>query len=380
MFIRFFSIILFLTLSFQAHSDVRFASWNIKHFGWNNGKEVEVLASIISGFDLIAIQELMDDDELSGLEKHLESLTGESWTYMASHAIGRGSYREHYGFIWRNSEVSYLDGAVVYLDNRDIFAREPYSARFLDRDTNKSLAVSTVHILYGDSVSDRTPEIKALASYWEWLQDIYPEDKNRIILAGDFNLAPDHEAWSYLKRYAKPLITKGATTLSKADGKYTSLYDNIWVSNSSDFDIQISGVFKFTQYMDMITGRFWSNEEARKSISDHAPVYALIGTQDISMKTLTSSGYSGNKRGAANSVPSNETTYSQSDRVPGGSCVDLNSDPAYELQKIPYIGSRRASIVISERPWASVDELTRIRGIGAATLKKIKDSGVVCQI
>lgn len=358
------------------HADVRFASWNIKHFGWNNGKEIPVLASIASGYDLIAIQELMDPSELRKLESELEGLTGESWTQMASSSVGRSTYREHYGFLWRNSEVSYLDGAVVYIDSRDAFIREPYSARFLDRDASESFAVSTVHILFGDSVSDRTPEIKALASYWEWLEDIYPEDKDRLILAGDFNLAPDHLAWSPLKEHAKPLVTRGKTTLSKTDGKFSSLYDNIWVSKSNRLDVQISGIFKFTGYMDTLTGRFWSNEEARDKISDHAPVYALIGTSDASFVSLDPGIYSS----GAQSDNISKLTERQSQNARGSSCVDLNSSPASDLQKIPYIGSKRVSLVVSGRPWKSVDSLTRIRGIGPATLTRIKSSGIVCEI
>lgn len=377
MFIRVVALCLFL-ISTLAHSDVRFASWNIKHFGWDNGKELPVLASIASGYDLVAIQELMDPKDLRLLERHLEDLTGEPWTQMASSSVGRSSYREHYGFIWRNSQVSYLDGAVVYLDSKDAFIREPYSARFLDRDTSESFAVSTVHILFGDSVSDRTPEIKALATYWQWLQDIYPSDKDRLILAGDFNLSPDHEAWASLKSHAQPLINRGATTLSKTDGKYSSLYDNIWVSKSNNFDIRISGIFEFTSYMDILTGRHWSNEESRERISDHAPVYALIGTKNASFVSLDPSLYAG---GSQNESKSTKVMTEKVSGSPSAStCIDLNLAGAEELQRIPYVGSQRVSMIIQGRPWNSLDSLTDIRGIGPATLSKIKSSGVVCNI
>lgn len=375
---RLFLFVVLLITSASAHSDVRFASWNIKHFGWDNGKEIPVLASIISGYDLVAIQELMKPKDLRELERELEKLTGDSWTQMASSSVGRSSYREHYGFIWRNSEVSYLDGAVVYLDNKDVFIREPYSARFLDRDTSESFAVSTVHILFGDSVSERTPEIEALSSYWEWLQEIYPSDKNRLILAGDFNLPPDHEAWNSLKAFASPLITSGATTLSKTDGKYASLYDNIWISRSSGFDVQISGIFKFTDYMDILTGRFWSNDESRSTISDHAPVYALIGTKNASFVSLDQSLYSGD----ITNEPKEKATGDEAMTTRGASasCVDLNSASASDLQKIPYVGSQRVSLIVSGRPWESINALTKISGIGPATLSKIKASGVLCGI
>ncbi|MCP1675636.1 hypothetical protein J2T57_002786 [Natronocella acetinitrilica] len=50
-----------------------------------------------------------------------------------SHAIGRGSYHEFYAFVWRDSAVEYVDGAVAYTNDRDTFARVAYSTRFRAR-------------------------------------------------------------------------------------------------------------------------------------------------------------------------------------------------------------------------------------------------------
>lgn len=350
-----------------AGADVRFSSWNIKHFGWNNDKAEDVVAAVASGFDLVAIQELMDADALERMERNLESITGESWSQMASHEVGRGRYKEMYGFIWRDSEVEYLDGAVVYLDSKDVFIREPYSARFLDVDTNISMAVATVHVLFGDSVSDRTPEIQALRSYWDWLLETYPEDADRLMLAGDFNLPPDHEAWAALKLVAKPLITRGKTTLSTRNGRYASLYDNIWVSHSTQLDHRISGIFRLTDFMDAITGRHWNNDEIRGHVSDHVPVFSLLGAQDIPVVSLKRS---------ASSVPAPPADR----RANRTSCVDINRATLPELERIPYIGDKRSGDIVSGRPWKSLDNLDRIKGIGPATLRKIKASGVVCPI
>lgn len=351
-----------------AFSDVRVASWNIKHLGWNNDKAEDVVAAIASGFDLIAIQELMDSEALESMERNLESLTGESWSQMSSHKVGRGSYKEMYGFIWRDSEVKYLDGAVVYLDSKDVFIREPYSARFLDIDTQTSLAIATVHVLFGDSVGDRTPEINAFYSYWTWLQETYPEDVDRLMLAGDFNLPPSHQAWNPLKQVAKPLITRGKTTLSTTNGRYASLYDNIWVSKRSELDHKISGIFRLTDYMDSITGRTWTNDEIRSHVSDHVPVFTLIGAQDIPMVSIKNNG------DPSSSVPVSRPESSAT------ACVNINKASSSDLETIPYIGQSRSGDIVTGRPWASLDHLTRIKGVGAATLNKIKNSGVACPI
>ena len=148
-------------------------------------------------FDLLAVQELMDPAALGRLEAALEALSGESWSAMASHALRRSRYQEHYGFLWREREVAYAEGAVVFIDSGDVFAREPYSARFRDVDTGDLFALATVHVIYGDSVGERLPEIEALADYWQWLGEAYPGTPR--LLAGDFNLPPDHPAWSALR-------------------------------------------------------------------------------------------------------------------------------------------------------------------------------------
>jgi DNA uptake protein ComE-like DNA-binding protein len=67
---------------------------------------------------------------------------------------------------------------------------------------------------------------------------------------------------------------------------------------------------------------------------------------------------------------------------PGGSCqpgqVDINSASFEELQEIHQIGPARAQDIINMRPFASVDALTRISGIGDGILGQIKAQGLAC--
>lgn len=118
----------FLLAPAVAAADIVVGSWNIRHLGWGESKRIDQVAHVAQHFDLLAIQELMTDDALPSLEAEVEAATGESWSSMASHALGRSSYTERYAFLWRDSAVSYDSGAVVYLDSRDVFAR--YSHAF----------------------------------------------------------------------------------------------------------------------------------------------------------------------------------------------------------------------------------------------------------
>lgn len=343
-----------LLFSTAVQADLAVGSWNIKHFGWNNGKDMAAVSSVASRFDLLAVQELMDPAELQRLERHLERQTGEAWGSMASEALGASSYREHYGFLWRESEARYVEGAVVYLDRRSTFARPPYSALFTDTDTGQRYALGTVHITYGDSISDRTPEIRALDEYWRWLREIYPQSIR--LLLGDFNLEPGHSAWRELDGLARPAITRGGTTLSHTDGRYASLYDNIWF-DSRQLQTNSSGVLRFPESLGI------THRQARDSVSDHAPVYLLLDGAQLR---------------AATAFATEKRRERQQPAAGSGDCTNLNRAPASALEAITHIGSKRATSIVEGRPWKAVDELDRIDGIGPSRLKDIERQGEAC--
>lgn len=58
--------------------------------------------------------------------------------------------------------------------------------------------------------------------------------------------------------------------------------------------------------------------------------------------------------------------------------IDINSASLQELDKITGIGPKYAQGIIDGRPYSSVDELTRVKGIGEKTLAKIKEQGFAC--
>jgi DNA uptake protein ComE-like DNA-binding protein len=58
--------------------------------------------------------------------------------------------------------------------------------------------------------------------------------------------------------------------------------------------------------------------------------------------------------------------------------VDVNSAEAEELEQIIHIGPVRAAELIQLRPFSSLDDLVRIKGIGPARLADIKEQGIAC--
>ena len=63
-------------------------------------------------------------------------------------------------------------------------------------------------------------------------------------------------------------------------------------------------------------------------------------------------------------------------------CVDINGGSASQLEELPGIGPTRATAIIQEReskgPYKSVDDLTRVHGIGAKTVEKMRER--ICPI
>jgi len=259
-------------------ADINIGSWNIKRLGHGGQQSFPAIAAVANKLDFISIQEVMTEAGLDKLEIAVEKESGESWSRIESHLVGSRSYKEMYSFLWRDSAVDYIDGAVVYLDRGDNFIREPFSAKFQSKRNGSFFVAATVHILYGKGISDRTPEIKELSEYWKWLAEVYPDTP--VMLMGDFNLPYSHAAWSPLKQYAKPLITSGASTLSSKDGRYANLYDNIWVSRNTTLSINHSGIIDYPRMIG------WSHKKSRKHVSDHAPVYVSLGNARLDASAI----------------------------------------------------------------------------------------------
>ena len=269
-----------LTRGYERETGVRIASWNIERLGHGGHKSFPALAKIASRFDLIAVQEVMTEEGIQRLHAYLEDHTDETWGIRYSDALGRSTYREKYAFLWRESRINFLGRELTYLDITDAFAREPYSARFESAHTGRSFVIGTVHITYGQTVGDRVVEVHALREYWDFLNENIVEPGDTLILTGDFNLRPSHDAWDELKEVALPMITEGATTLSSIDGRYANLYDNIWLPLDHSLPVTDSGIFRFP----LLLG--WDHEKSRRHVSDHAPVYIIVGNAQLNVDPI----------------------------------------------------------------------------------------------
>ena len=70
------------------------------------------------------------------------------------------------------------------------------------------------------------------------------------------------------------------------------------------------------------------------------------------------------------------TVMQPGDNLPLPALIDVNSAPDYELALLPEIGPKTARAIASYRfehgPFASLDELTKVSGVGPATVEAIR--------
>lgn len=58
--------------------------------------------------------------------------------------------------------------------------------------------------------------------------------------------------------------------------------------------------------------------------------------------------------------------------------IDINSATLSQLDTLTGIGPKYAQAIADARPYSSVDDLLKVKGIGPKTLQKIKDQGIAC--
>jgi DNA uptake protein ComE-like DNA-binding protein len=56
----------------------------------------------------------------------------------------------------------------------------------------------------------------------------------------------------------------------------------------------------------------------------------------------------------------------------GSLVVNVNTATEQQIETIPKIGAARAALIIAGRPYTSVDDLLRIKGIGRKTLDEVR--------
>ena len=257
---------------------VKIASFNILRLGQDGydakrdwDKTVEVLVQ----FDIVSLLEVIKEDGVQTLLEKVMTRDGRDWECVSGRAVGRGSYKEHYTFIWRDEDIDLVGGSEgAYPDDGDLLEREPYFATF--RAGSFDFTLVAVHSYYGDATADRQAEARLVDDVFLYVQGLDP-DEDDVILMGDFDLSVSDGAWSEMEEIPAIVHLFPGTfkTTLGTNNKRSSAYDNIWLQTfyTSEYTGK-QGAYDFDD--ELYPGIVDAFKVARSEISDHVPVWATF--------------------------------------------------------------------------------------------------------
>ncbi|WP_291256811.1 endonuclease/exonuclease/phosphatase family protein [Fusobacterium sp.] len=264
-------VILYLLLSFSLFAQEAYiASFNTLRLG-KSQKDYKLLSNVLKNFDIVGLVEVMSVEGLEKLVKELEKESGEKWEYHISpYSVGRHSYKEYYAYVWKKERVNFLQERGFYPDEKDEFERPPYGADF--KIDNFDFTMIMVHTIFGKKESQRRAEAFKIDKVYDYFQNL-DESENDIIIAGDFNLSAQDEAFENIVKHNDEIIytvsPKIKTTIGKE--KLANSYDNMFLSKiyTQEFDGK-SGALDFTKKKYKLM---------REKISDHLPIFIVVNTE-----------------------------------------------------------------------------------------------------
>ncbi|KAJ8404128.1 hypothetical protein AAFF_G00344780 [Aldrovandia affinis] len=279
-----FSSVLLLVLCFHGAMSLKICSFNIQSFGENKMSKPEVLEVIvkcIARCDITLVMEIKDVKERAfpQLVTHLNresSRRTDEVGYVISERLGRKSYKEQYGFIYRRRLVS-VKAVYQYLDaqigDEDVFSREPFVVWFSSpRTATKDFVIIPIHT---------TPE-KAVREIDE-LYDVFQDTKQQwttaenFIIMGDFNAACGYvpkKQWGNIRlRSDKSFLWLTEDTMDTTVKESTSCaYDRIVLHGEN----MIQAVDPASMEVFDFKSAFGLTEDQALDVSDHFPVAITV--------------------------------------------------------------------------------------------------------
>lgn len=243
-------------------SELILASWNIRILSNKSRdfEELQYITNIIKRYDIIAVQEIRDEEVLKRIMKILPP----TWSYIISEQVGRG-VKERYAYLYNTDFVTNLGISYILDDPEDAFIREPYIANFISG--NFDFTLITFHTLFGDSINDRRKEIKLLPEVVNLVDEATGNEKD-IILLGDFNMPANDKSW-LMYPYISIIPFQTKTTITD-----TSSYDNIWMHEEYTYNENFKSLYEIYRFDEIL---FSNNDKlASTTCSDHRPISILL--------------------------------------------------------------------------------------------------------
>ena len=280
-------------------TNLRIATWNVANFGEQDRQKehLQMIAEIISWFDIIAIQEIKDNSEHF---RTVVTLLNKSYKFIFSDASGNN---ERMAFIYNSAKVTLREEvaelAIPPSDYEDIklpgikeafagFDRSPYIVSFKVKSFEFSLL--NVHLYFGDDSVAASINRRCLEAYCvgRWA-DLRSKSKYayscNIFALGDFNLPmidPSDPVY-------KALVNRGLQLPEHSSKIYSNInndkaYDQIAFLPGMKSSIISHGIFPFDNaafadiYKTKTPAQFRSY--LKYYISDHRPMWMELNIKE----------------------------------------------------------------------------------------------------
>jgi endonuclease/exonuclease/phosphatase family metal-dependent hydrolase len=292
----------------QLDRNLLVATWNLRAFGgltkkWESGPgdspkrnlaDLLHIATIISRFDVIAVQEVRGD--LRAL-RHMLKLLGPDWGVIMSDVTeSEGGNDERLAFLFdtRRAKASGLAGEfsepfdpvtgdISMHTIEKQFARTPYAVSFLS--AGRTFILVTLHAIYGKGTADRVAELRAIAHRLAGFAGEVANWGHNLIGLGDFNIDrsgdPLFEAFTSTGLGAPPALNEVPRTIFDQPQK-KHFYDQIaWFSSGTqgpalNLTCTAAGTFDFVPLLQ----ESQTLVELSWRISDHYPLWVEFATRE----------------------------------------------------------------------------------------------------
>jgi endonuclease/exonuclease/phosphatase family metal-dependent hydrolase len=285
--------------------NVLIGTWNLREFGrfaqvWDQAPghkpfrdlhAIRCIGEVVSRFDVVAIQEVQED--ITALQALMKWLGSDWGLIMTDVTRGKKAGGERLAFLFdtRRVKPSGLAGELVLsaeqMNGAEAdgvhrqFARTPYAVSFISHGL--TFILTTVHIVWGKSKKERTPEIKAIADWLaDWSHRIDTNGHDLLVL-GDFNIdrrADDANQKALIATglTTPPELDNVARTVSSEDGADGTYYDQIaWFPKR--IKLRYTGRAGRVKWKGRILAGIDPNEVTFR-ISDHYPLWAEFAVSE----------------------------------------------------------------------------------------------------
>jgi endonuclease/exonuclease/phosphatase family metal-dependent hydrolase len=280
-------------------ANLRIATWNIANLGEQDRQKehLQMIAEIISWFDIIAVQETKENSEHF---RTVMTLLGKQYKFIFSDASGNN---ERMAFIFNSTKVvlreEVAELAIPPSDYKDVklpgvketfagFDRSPYIVSF--KVKNFEFSLLNVHLYFGDDTEAASINRRCLEAYCvgRWA-DLRSKSKyaftSNIFALGDFNLPKIDPSDAVYKA----LVSRGLQLPEHSSKIYSNInndkaYDQIAFLPGMKSSITSHGIFPFDNiafaeiYQSKTAAQFKSY--LRYYLSDHRPMWMELNIRE----------------------------------------------------------------------------------------------------